>query len=89
MTSKERKLSCNYGLEVLVTFFNNVDQDAGWWYNVGTSSGNEDEEFNYLFPSLNNIFGIHKDAMSMFLLEINCLKKKGNTCIINSKRYVF
>ena len=28
MTSKECKLSCKYGLEVLDAFFNNVDQDT-------------------------------------------------------------
>ena len=89
MTSEEHKLSCNCGLEVIVTFFNDVDQDAGQWHNVETSNGNEDEEFNCSFPSLHKIFGIHKDAMSMFLLETNCLKKEGNTYIINAKGHYF
>ena len=61
MTGSDHKQNCNYGLEVLVTFINNVDHDYGWWYNIGPSSANEDEKFNYTFPSLNKIFGIHKD----------------------------
>ena len=85
MTGKDHKQNCNYGLEVLVTFINNVDHDKGRWYNTGYSSTNEDEKFNCVFPSLNKIFGIHKNAMNIFLLEVNCLKKKGNTHVIDNK----
>ena len=85
MTGSDHKQNCNYGLEVLVTFINKIDHDYGWWHNIGPSSTNEDETFNYVFPSLNNIFGIHKGTMNIFLLEVNCLKKKGNTHVIDNK----
>ena len=61
MTGSDHKQNCNYGLEVLVTFINNVDHDYGWWHNIGPSSTNEDENFNHAFPSLNNICGIHNN----------------------------
>ena len=85
MTSKERKLSCNHRLELLVAFFNNVDQDARWWCNAGTSSGNEDEEFNCLLPPLSEIFGAREGTAGAFLVEASYLKKKGNACINNSE----
>ena len=68
------KTSDNFGLDVLVAFVNNVDHDTGWWWNIGILNEYSDEYCNYLFPSLKKIFGIHKNVMRIFLLEINFLK---------------
>ena len=54
---------------------------------IGTSNKDSDEDYDYLFPSLNTIFGIHKNAMRMSLLEINCLKRKDKSFIFNHKGY--
>ena len=56
----------NFGLEVLVAFFNTIDNDIVWWYKIWMSNGDADEDCDYLFPSLNKIFGMHKNAMRFF-----------------------
>ena len=70
----EMKPSEHFGLEVIVTFINNVYHDAGLLHDIKISNEDSDEDCNYFCPSLNEIFGIHKNSMRIFLLEINSLK---------------
>ena len=65
------KPSDNFGLEVLVAFVNKIDHGEGRWCNIGASNEDSDDDCNYLFPSSSKIFGIHKNAIRIFLLEIN------------------
>ena len=46
-----------------------MDPDVGWWFSIGTHNTEEDEDFEYLFPSINKVFGICKDTFDMFNLE--------------------
>ena len=73
-------------LKVLTGFINSIDDNTGWWYNAGNNDI-KDEDFEYLFPSLSTIFRLHKNAFSIFFLEMNLIKKRGNKFMINIKGY--
>ena len=80
-------MSTSSRLEVLSRFINDIDQDAGWWCNIGIPTNNDKEEFNYLFPSLSKIFGMHREAMTIFLIENNCTNRKSKKFVFCSKDY--
>ena len=69
-------------IESLVTFINSMDHNNGWWYSIpipGKKSASNDAD--YVFPPLAKVFGIHKDAMSIYWLETGCLERHGNEII--------
>ena len=69
MSSKKPKSNVNFGLEFIASFIKNIDHDIGLC-NAGLSTGDEDKDWKYLFPSLNRIFGIHKNVMSLFFYKL-------------------
>ena len=71
-------------LEVLAEFISSIDDYAGQWYNTGNNDI-EDKNFKYLFLSLSTIFRLHKDTLSIFFLEANLIKKRGNKFVISMR----
>ena len=71
-------------LEVLAEFISSIDDDASWWYNAGNNDI-KDKSFKYLFLLLSTVFRLHKDALNIFFLEANLIKKRGNKFVISIK----
>ena len=85
--SKGKVTNSNTGIEVLTHSINNMDPDVGWWFSIGTCSTEEDEDFEHVFPSINKVFGTHKDAFDTFNLENFLIKKKGDKFVTSMKGY--
>ena len=63
-------MNAETGSQALLDYINNIEGDVGWWYVVPNPSTKYHGEIHYLFPSINELFGIHSNAMNIFLLEI-------------------
>ena len=66
-----------YAIKVLKSLVNNIDNEIGQQYIFIHTSGKVDENMKFLFSTINKIFIIYKDAIDIFWLELECLKKYG------------
>ena len=65
--------------QIIVVFINNVDLDNVWWHRFPRPGAKHTEdELCYLFPTMNQVFGLCLEAMSTHWLKAGCTKKYGN-----------
>ena len=64
--------------QILVELINSADLDNNWWYRLLQSGKIIDNKFDFIFPLLNQVLGMHHEAMNVFWLESGCTKKHGN-----------
>ena len=73
-------------LEVLKSYVDNIEDGNGWWYSFPMPGKKDHCLITDMFPNANTLFGMHKDAMSIFWIEAGWLKKCGSTCKLHKNK---
>ena len=77
LQNRQRMDQCE-NRQTLVELINSIDPDNGWWYRLPQPGKTIDNKFDFVFPSMNQVLGMHHEAMNVFWLESGCAKKHGN-----------